>query len=317
MNTSKQFAADLRKEFFKYSSSADFAEIAQFRALQSAFGALKPKFQVEEYHGTRRQVYFDTTQPWLRPRARCELCDLLIISYSTSGRIEVRLMLLQAKLSRNTHGNLCCPSTGLHHKPTQFRGNYEQWDLLSARPRLDPTSVFAPPPDLLRNALVPSIGTFGVFHRLSSGSIDMFYASADTLQPAGIPTGQYGKLTTTLAPRRRIFSGFQDNPLCCCLFTFGKSLFELHLGSPVISKTVTGDVIINEPLASFARGILSSYLRETAESSALAPEVLELIGDSSDHTDSNEPLPDLIILKGNGTDSDTNFNREEHEPWID
>lgn len=308
MNTAKQFAGDLRKEFLKRSSSAAFGEIAQFRALQGAFGALKPKFQVEEYHGARRQVYFDTTQPWLRSRARCELCDLLIISYSTSGRKEVRLMLLQAKLSRSTHGNLCCPSTGLHHKPTQFRGNYEQWDLLSARPRLDPTSVFIPPADLLRNALVPSIGTFGVFHRSASGSVDMFYASADTLQPVGTPTGQYGKLSTTLVPRHRIFSGFKDNPLCCCLFTFGESLFGLHLGSPVISSTTAGNVQRHEPLASFTRGILSTYLRETAANSVLAPEALDLIGGSLDQADSSEPLPGLVILKGNTTESDTHFN---------
>ncbi|MGV2288812.1 hypothetical protein AAHK20_08845 [Trinickia sp. YCB016] len=69
MNTAMQFAADLQDEFLKRSPTASFGEIAQFRALKDAFGALKPKFHVEEYHGARRQVYFDTTQPWLRPRA--------------------------------------------------------------------------------------------------------------------------------------------------------------------------------------------------------------------------------------------------------
>lgn len=294
----------LQHEFRQRSALAKFGEIAQFRALKDAFGALKPKFQIEEYHGAKRQVYFDTTQPWLRSRARCELCDLLIITYSTTGRLQVRLMLLQAKLSRSTHSNLCT-SPGLHRRPTAFQGNYEQWDLLSARPRLDPTKIFTPPPDLLRTAVVPSIGAFGVFHRADSGSVDMFYASADTLRPVGSPTTRYGKLSTTVAPSFRQFSGFPDRPICCCLLTFGEALFKLHLGTPVVSTSVAGALIRNEPLASFAKGILANYTRDVGENSALAPDVLSLLGDSVvDSHPRNEPIPNLVILKGSAADGD-------------
>lgn len=51
MTPSMQFSRDLQKEFRRRSKAAAFGEIAQFRALRSAFGALKPRFQVEEYHG--------------------------------------------------------------------------------------------------------------------------------------------------------------------------------------------------------------------------------------------------------------------------
>lgn len=303
MPPAKKFASALRNEFTRRSSAAAFGEIAQFRALQEAFGSLKPKFQVEEYHGAKRQVYFDTTRPWLRPRARCELCDLLLITYSTTGRPQVRLMLLQAKLSRRTHADLCS-SPGLLSQPTEFQGNFEQWDLLSARPRLDPTGVFTPPPDLLRSAIVPSVGAFGVFHRTASGSIDMFYASADTLRPVGSPLTRYGKLSTTVVPSLRRFNGFIDKPLCCCLLTFGEALFELQLGTPVVSTSATGATIRNEPLASFAKGVLANYLRDAGSNSVLALDVMGLLGDTADRTPTDEPIPSLVILKGSATDSD-------------
>jgi len=303
MTPAQQFAHNLQREFRSRSASAAFGEIAQFRALKDAFGALKPKFQVEEYHGAKRQVYFDTTQPWLRPRARCELCDLLLITYSTTGPRQVRLMLLQAKLSRRTHDKLCS-SPGLQSHPTEFQGNYEQWNLLSARPRLDPTRAFIPPPDLLRKAVVPSIGAFGVFHRTSSDPIDMFYASADTLRPVGSPTTRYGKLSTTIVPSLRRFNGFPDEPLCCCLVTFAEALFKLHLGTPVVAAKAAGTFIRNEPLTSFARGVLSSYIRNEGANSVLAPEVLELLGDSTDNESTDYPIPSLVILKGDATDHD-------------
>ena len=301
MTPAQQFARSLQREFRNRSASAAFGEIAQFRALKDAFGALKPKFQVEEYHGAKRQVCFYTTQPWLRPKARCELCDLLLITYSTTGLPQVRLMLLQAKLSRSTHDKLCS-YPGLQRLPTEFQSNYEQWDLLSARPRLDPTGVFTPPPDLLRTAVVPSIGAFGVFHRTSSGPIDMFYASADTLRPVGSPTTRYGKLSTTIVPSLRKFNGFPDKPLCCCLLTFAEALFKLHLGTPVVATKVLGAPIRNEPLASFVRGILLSYIRGEGANSILTREVLDLIGDSVDNAPTDDPIPSLVILKGGATD---------------
>lgn len=297
MSNAQHFAKALHKEFLLRSSSAAFGEIAQFRALQDAFGALTPAFEVEEYHGAKRQVYFDTTQPGLRPRARCELCDLVVISYSTSGPPEVRLMLLQAKLSKKSHMSLCS-SPGIHHLATEFQANFEQWNLLAARPTLLPTKTFAPPPDLLKAAIVPSIGAFGVFHRSSSGHIDMFYASADTLTPAGLTKTKYGKLTTTKCKNIRTFKGFLDAPVCCCLLTFGKALFELRLGTPVVSTGIGSQVIRHEPLVSFVREVLSSYVRGVGTNSLRAREVLSLLGEPDEPVAAGQPTPSLIILKG-------------------
>lgn len=256
-----------------------------------AFGALKSSFQVEEYHGAKRQVYFDTSHSWLRPRARCELCDLLIISYSVAPVAQVRLMLLQAKLSRESHPGLCSRKPARSFS-TQFAANFEQWDLLSSRPRLDPTGAFSPPPYLLQSAIVPSVGAFGVFHVTARGNVDMFYASADTLLPVGHPTKKYGKLTTTATTSLRYFNGYADVPTCCCLATFGEALFELKLGTPV-STTKKGD-----PVAQFVGSVMATYLREVGQDSLMARQIEDLIGPLTDVQPFSESLPSLVLIEG-------------------
>lgn len=297
MSQAKLFAHSLQTEFHKRSSVARLWEVDQFRALREAFGALKPRFKVEEYHGARRQVYFNTSQPWLRTRARCELCDLLIISYSPAPVAQVRLMLLQAKLSRESHPGLCSP-TGAFHSSTQFVANFEQWDLLSSRPRLDPTGVFAPPPDLLHSAIVPSVGAFGVFHVTGRGNVDMFYASADTLQPVGHPSKRYGKLATAATAPIRHFGSYADVPACCCLATFGEALFELKLGTPVVSTRAA------DPVVFFVKSVLATYLREAGADSLLAREIASLVGPLPEAAPSGDSLPSLVLLQGAAVSTD-------------
>jgi len=184
-------------------------------------------------------------------------------------------MLLQAKLSRSKHVDPCSLH-GVHSQPIEFKGNFEQWDLLSARPLVFPTGVFTPPPDLLQKAIVPSIGAFGIFHRKASGSIDMFYASADTLNPVGTPLTKDGKLSTTVGSSHRNFCGFIDKPMCCCLQTFGESIFQLHMGAPIRSTDASGDQTNHEPLLSFVKGVLVSLIHGVDANSLLASELLSL-----------------------------------------
>jgi hypothetical protein len=74
------FSLSFQGAFQKAASVAPFKEVELFRAMMDAFGSLKPKFYLEEFHGFKRQVYFDTSHPWMRPRARCELCGLCAVS---------------------------------------------------------------------------------------------------------------------------------------------------------------------------------------------------------------------------------------------
>jgi len=57
----RQFALSFQSAFARESSLVQFGEIAQFRAMMRAFAALSPQFYLEEYHGSKRQVYFNTS----------------------------------------------------------------------------------------------------------------------------------------------------------------------------------------------------------------------------------------------------------------
>ena len=205
--TSVAFAHQFHAAFARESARSRLTEVELLRALMRAFASLKPHYYLEEFHGFKRQVYFDTSYSWQRPRARCELCDVLFVVYSTNGGLNARMTLLQAKLSLNSHRAGLATNAGQIERQ-EFKANLEQWNLLSARRQVIATRIFDPPPDLLSGALLPSVGTFGVFHQSSSGVADLFYVSADCLAPSSTPSGpdtRLGKLVTKHgSPAQRI-----------------------------------------------------------------------------------------------------------------
>lgn len=85
MYNALSFGDSLAEAFARESNASPFSEIQQFRALMRAFGALNGSFAVEEFHGAKHQVEFDGQGAWARSKARCELCDLAILSYSNDG----------------------------------------------------------------------------------------------------------------------------------------------------------------------------------------------------------------------------------------
>lgn len=293
------FAKSFQAAFDAESGTSDFTEVDQFRAMMRAFGSLSPSFYVEEFHGFKRQIYFDTTHAWLRPRARCELCDVLIVAYSTTGGIAARMTLLQAKLSRDTH----LTGTATHSgkvEPQVFKGNYEQWHLLSGRPSLIPTTVFSPPVDLLSSAILPSVGTFGVFHRKPTGTIDMFYATADSLTPASVPTGpneRLGKLATIAGqPNRRIIASRSEATYCASSRDFAKDLYQLQVGTPIYEAHAGAAPRRHEPQANWVRGVLASHLAESDINSRVARSLLSELGDS-DPLPVGAEIPSVVVLQ--------------------
>ncbi len=282
------FANCFQAAFDAESRISDFTEVEQFRALMRAFGSLNPSFYVEEFHGFKRQIYFNTAHTWLRPQARCELCDVLIVAYSMIGGTAARMTLLQAKLSRDTH----LTGTSTHSskvEPQVFKGNYEQWHLLSGRPSLIPTTVFSPPADLLSGALLPSVGTFGVFHGKKGGRIDMFYATADSLTPASMPAGpdeRIGKLATVPGtPNRRIIASRSEATYCPSSHDFAKALYLLQVGTPIYEAHPGTSPRRHEPQLSWVRSVLASHLAASDKNTGVARALLNELGDS-------EPLPE-------------------------
>ena len=294
------FATSLRTAFIAHSAKVVFGEIPQFRALMNSFTSLSSQYFIEEFHGSKHQIYFDTSKPWLpRKRARCELCDLLIISYSTIEGLNVKMTLLQIKISQSLYPSLGNGGIfGVDH--VRFPANFEQWDLLANRPLLFPTSVFAPPTELLSKAVVPSVGSFGVFHRNALKNVDFFYSSADCVAPVGSPTTLRGRLETSVtSPYIRRIAGYIDVTYCASLFMFGYSLYRLEIGTPVVSTSDSGHMTYHEPLAGWIRGILEKHVSTSTASSGMADEVLsKMRGDDVLPTYFAGALPSVLLLRG-------------------
>ena len=130
--------------------TAGFAhkEVPLFRAMHSALINLSSSFDVEEYHGSANQVKFTGNGSYSRIEARCELSDLMIISFSSITR-SVRLTYLQAKSERAVLSTVC---------GREFSANLEQWFLLEQRPIITGVGNFYPPDDLLSSDLLSSVG---------------------------------------------------------------------------------------------------------------------------------------------------------------
>lgn len=297
--SSSNFARLFQAAFARESISSPFTEVEQFRALMRAFASLKPKFYLEEFHGFKRQVYFDTSYPWQRSRARCELCDVLLIVYSTTGGFSMRMTLLQAKLSRAIHNTGLLALAG-QVEPQEFKGNFEQWNLLSARPQLIATTVFDPPPDLLSGALLPSVGTFGVFHQLNSGPVDLFYTSADCLLPTTLPPGpdsRIGKLSTVHGKvALRTIGPWTEVTYCPSALDFARSLYELSIGTPVVFESSASGRTEYQPHFNWVRGVLASHIAVSGANSTIARALLSDLGSLVNLPDPSK-VPSLVVLR--------------------
>lgn len=142
----------------KFSSDG---EVELFRKLAKAIEYGSSSIFVEETHGAvKYNVEFNLTTGI---KTRCEIADLLIISRSDSAPF-YRATFWQAKKQAKAKW----VALGTPDRHVDFKGQFNQWDLLSRRPAIAGVPPFMPPGDLLTSFSSGSIGSFGVFYeRLS------------------------------------------------------------------------------------------------------------------------------------------------------
>ncbi|OPY82517.1 MAG: hypothetical protein A4E65_00817 [Syntrophorhabdus sp. PtaU1.Bin153] len=229
---STHFAEAFDNDFRKRTRGLSSNEVPLFRALHSTLVGLSPRFAIEEYHGAGHQVVFTGDGTYARTAARCELSDLMILTYSPQKK-HIRLTYLQVKSERAT---LSSPNS------SELSANLEQWFLLSRRPSIQGVgSKFNPPHDLLAGALLSSIGSFAFLYRDCSGNFQVYYASAHCLRPASTYATRYGKLIVLAKPCHQMAGG----TLCVrqsnhdeCMIAFGNrpfatKLFDMKIGTPI------------------------------------------------------------------------------------
>ncbi|QUM81156.1 hypothetical protein HWV01_13100 [Moritella sp. 5] len=295
---SARFANALEQAWIKESSSSKFSEVQQFRALMRSFSSLSAPFKLEEFHGMKHQVVFNGKGSWGRPSARCEISDLLIVSYRNKPTFEIRVTLLQAKKSNDKHLTLC---NGFPNSipSTNFKANLEQWDLLSRRPNVLPFPPFDCHPEILSGAILPSVGSLGVFHKRQGKKYDFFYMSADIAQPLSSPKRKFAKLETKSGKRLRQVNGYDECTYACCLPTFAEALFNLEIGTPIEAKGAISEKDKNyrSIFRGWLRTVLYSHLEMTNHDSALANELVGQLDSDYDYDyEFMHKPPEMLIL---------------------
>lgn len=140
-------------------SKAD--EVALFRALAASIVKYSSSTFVDETHGGNVcNVSFTSATG---KNETCEIADLLIVS-ADSRHSRLRATFWQAKKQAVSKW-LNVTSSG---SQLDFKGQFNQWDLLSRRPAISGVASFMPPPDLLSSFSSSSIGSFGVFYERAS-----------------------------------------------------------------------------------------------------------------------------------------------------
>lgn len=166
----------------KRTAKGNLSEVDLFRQMMAVFKIC--------YHATvilsethRNYVGFPTTDLKTGqriPNQTREIADLRIITYSRSMRV-ARETYLQAKAT----------TKGLIDNAFRFDGDWYQYDLLSRRPVVMPPSKKPPywrvlcRPQFLAEALLPSMGSYGIFYRDGQSKVNFAYQPANLLIASG------------------------------------------------------------------------------------------------------------------------------------
>ena len=265
-------AHELADRFEHHAHGVGPGELPQFRALMRALREVNQGVRVAEFHGSGHQVFQPVVTPWVRSSGRCELSDLCIIWFRTRRKREGRITFLQAKRSHRAHSVfswfstvrdhalpwpsrlvcdhlihvlqrsiahgevLCLPD---HPFEQEFEADSTQWHLLNRRPRVVGHGGFAPPPDLLSGAILPSVGSYGVFHEWR-GDRTFFYASADLLASNALGSAGHCRLSMSSEQPFRQLGGYNEQTWACCPCMFGLGLYSGIIGSPFGPRGASG-----------------------------------------------------------------------------
>lgn len=228
---SQVFGNNLSHEFKRKVAGKKLQEISHFRALSDSFRVLGSNFKVDEYHGAKHQVRFRGKGSWGRKDAKCEISDLLIVSYSFKTVKEIRMTFLQAKKSDKKNHDFSSKNSDT------FQANLEQWDLLSRRPNVTGYRGFKCHPEILSGAMLSSVGSIGVFHELSCGDRDFFYISASNCRPLNTPTQKMASLKVLNSSVNTVkLKGLFECIFAKNMETFGEYLYDLKIGTPIHSS---------------------------------------------------------------------------------
>lgn len=204
-------------------------EVALFRKLSIAIQSESNSVLIDETHGGGFcNVSF--VSPTNKTET-CEISDLLIMSYSREIN-SWRATFWQAKKQGVSKWN----NVAQNGTQLDFKGQFNQWDLLSRRPEVVGVKTFKPPKDILSCFPSSSIGSYGVFYE-KSGQIEVAHSIAEFISCPSPSTK-----SPTLAVNGYLEKyPFQEGELISTLTLDGflTALFDFKIGSKLEVKNST------------------------------------------------------------------------------
>ncbi len=233
----KDIAVEFRKNApAKHAKCKSHGEISLFRHLCDALATKGSGYiNIEEFHGSKGIVSYKGKPPFTRSRPKCEISDIALITFSRNPALQVRLSFLQAKYERDWKYQREVGGSFAEK-------NIEQWCLLANRPLITGLGNMSKhlPKNILRDALLESVGTFGVFWEKGPDIFDMFYSTANNLAvhiPPPKDTIKEGYISGKLQPKafsRESLEGTYAEAIACrTLESFLEALMLLKIGTPI------------------------------------------------------------------------------------
>ena len=207
------------------SQSTIYNEIELFRLLAKLLSTHLPTVFSDETHGNVAQVEFTSTYiAGLKPT--CEISDLLILVYSNRKK-EIRASFLQAKRRSRFY-----PGPRPHFS---FTGDLHQYDLLANRPLVKGVNAFNPNPRILADAILPSIGSYGIFYKTRSFQhVEFYYASAINIVPRSAAMRKTPMYIPVSGNDHYFTDGhYHELVSCSRMDKFAHNLIAMTIGSPV------------------------------------------------------------------------------------
>ncbi|MCE0495178.1 hypothetical protein [Vibrio salinus] len=204
-------------------------EVALFRKFALAIQAESSATFIDETHGGG-VCNVNFTSPTNKSET-CEISDLLILSYSQLSN-EWRATFWQAK----KQGVSKWINVAQDGSQLDFKGQFNQWDLLSRRPDVTGVKGFHPPKDILSGFSSPSIGTYGVFYE-KGGCIELAHSIAEFISCPSPATKSPTLAINGYLSKYSMYEHEMINTLT--LKGFLEGLFDFKIGAKLNSKDST------------------------------------------------------------------------------
>ena len=250
------FGTDLSQEFHKLTQNVKFDEVCLFTKLQDAFINLKSSNSTYQYaidiiHGHKSLVDFHFNSTWVstvpygNPVAR-ELADMMFVIYSYQQK-QIRITYMQIKRGVSD---------------SKFRADLYQLHLLSQREHITSTKLpdcLFGDPDILSHAILPSVGSYGVFYKYNQ-CVEMSYYPACLILPrklvgqSVVRTAEYDTSNYGDTP---IINGYIECQGTLQISHFGDALIGMQIGTPIYSGMTS-----HKDLIKFLSKNVSSFMQE-------------------------------------------------------